>query len=274
MTNIDPPIQVHRYDENSFILRQNKCIHYEAPFMYLLFGNDCVMLLDTGATADPIKFPIGDTVRRLISNWATQHNKEHSIPLIICHSHAHNDHAFGDDQFIGQDNVTIVPSNLSGIRHFFGFEHWPKQLSKLELGNRTLNVIPIPGHEGTDIAFYDRRTKLLFTGDTFYPGLLVVRNWEDYRTSIDRLKHFADNHEIAFILGGHIEMKNTPCNWFGYRQLYHPNEHILQLETKHLLELHDTLLNLPNPRIERHRDFIIYPAKLNLPAPPPDVSCN
>jgi hydroxyacylglutathione hydrolase len=46
-----PPIQVHRYDGHTVILRQSKSVHYEAPFLYLLFGNDRALLLDTGATA-------------------------------------------------------------------------------------------------------------------------------------------------------------------------------------------------------------------------------
>jgi hypothetical protein len=49
----DPPIQVHRYDGHTVILRQSKSVHYEAPFLYLIFGNDRALLLDTGATADP-----------------------------------------------------------------------------------------------------------------------------------------------------------------------------------------------------------------------------
>jgi len=255
-------------------MRQSKCVNFEAPFMYLLFGSDRVMLLDTGATSSPELFPIGETVRGIISNWLTKHNSLNSIPLIICHSHAHGDHAAGDNQFINQDNVTIVPPNLSGMKEFFEFEHWPEQLSILELGNRTLDVIPIPGHESADIAFYDRITKILFTGDTLYPGLLVVRNWENYKKSVKRLKYFADSHEISFILGGHIEMKDTPCNWFGLGKLYQPNEHVLQLEMEHLFELHEALVNLPNPRIDRHKDFIIYPANLNLLYPPQDNGCN
>jgi hypothetical protein len=49
----DPPIQVHRYDPHTVILRQSKSVSYEAPFLYLLFGNDRALLLDTGATGDP-----------------------------------------------------------------------------------------------------------------------------------------------------------------------------------------------------------------------------
>ena len=34
--NTDPDIQVHWHDEHTVILRQNKAIDYEAPFLYLL----------------------------------------------------------------------------------------------------------------------------------------------------------------------------------------------------------------------------------------------
>jgi hydroxyacylglutathione hydrolase len=36
--NSDPDIQVHACDEYTYILRQNKAVSYEAPFMFLLFG--------------------------------------------------------------------------------------------------------------------------------------------------------------------------------------------------------------------------------------------
>lgn len=269
--NKDPPIQVHRYDENSFIMRQNKCVDsedaYEAPFMYLLFGEDRAMLLDTGATSSSQLFPIGSTVRDIISNWLAKNGLQ-SIPLLVCHSHAHIDHALGDNQFLNQNDVTIVPPTLSGMQQFFNFTLWPEELSTLDLGNRTLDVIPIPGHDDAHIAFYDRVTKLLFTGDTLYPGLLVVYDWDAYRESIVRLKHFADEHEISFILGGHIEMKRTPFKWFGYPQLFQPDEHVLQLETKHLLELHDAIVDMPIPKVDLHADFIIRP--IGLPSPPPD----
>src|SRR5436190_3865602 len=49
--NTDPDIQVHACDEHTYILRQNKAVHYEAPFMFLLFGSSRALLLDTGATA-------------------------------------------------------------------------------------------------------------------------------------------------------------------------------------------------------------------------------
>jgi hypothetical protein len=54
----DPPLQAHRFDEHTFVLRQSKAVTYEAPFLYLLFGNDRALLLDTGAVADPRRMPL------------------------------------------------------------------------------------------------------------------------------------------------------------------------------------------------------------------------
>src|SRR5882724_5082702 len=49
IANKDVPFQVHAYNGDTFILRENKCINYEGPFIYLLFGQDKVFLQDTGA---------------------------------------------------------------------------------------------------------------------------------------------------------------------------------------------------------------------------------
>src|SRR5262245_55006151 len=36
--NPQPPIQVHRYNADTFILRENLCATYDAPFIYLIIG--------------------------------------------------------------------------------------------------------------------------------------------------------------------------------------------------------------------------------------------
>src|ERR1700733_15806049 len=48
-----PPLQVHRYNEVTFILRENPCATYEAPFMYLLVGATHALLIDSGDVSDP-----------------------------------------------------------------------------------------------------------------------------------------------------------------------------------------------------------------------------
>src|SRR6516164_3511417 len=38
-TNSDSPIQVHRYEPSTFMLRQNLCVSFEGNFLYLLIGS-------------------------------------------------------------------------------------------------------------------------------------------------------------------------------------------------------------------------------------------
>ena len=52
-TNADAPLQVHTFDDDTYILRENKCINFEGPFLYLLFGTEKVLLLNTGARPEP-----------------------------------------------------------------------------------------------------------------------------------------------------------------------------------------------------------------------------
>jgi hypothetical protein len=53
-----PDLDIFSVNNDTFILRENKCINYEAPFMYLLFSNNTVLLIDSGATISSISFPI------------------------------------------------------------------------------------------------------------------------------------------------------------------------------------------------------------------------
>ena len=57
-------------------------------------------------------------------------------------------------------------------------------------------------------------TKWLLTGDTFYPGYLYVKDWNEYKNSIARLVSFSNTHEIDAILGAHVEMKNKAGEYY------------------------------------------------------------
>ena len=51
--NPQPPIQVHPYNQQTFIIRENLCATFEAPFLYLLIGSKRALLIDDGDVADP-----------------------------------------------------------------------------------------------------------------------------------------------------------------------------------------------------------------------------
>ena len=89
----EPQIQVHAYNENFYILRQSLCSNFEAPFIYLLFGDDKVLMQDTGTGDVDIASVVNDIIRR----WLMSHNKQ-SIELIVTHSHLRFAHFYGSSQ--------------------------------------------------------------------------------------------------------------------------------------------------------------------------------
>lgn len=124
--NTDPDLQVHWYDANTVILRQNKAIDYEAPFMFLLFGDERAVLLDTGATASPDFFPLRRIVDELIESWLDR-NPRSDYELLILHTHAHDDHVAGDGH--SPTGPTPFSCQPTGTRHgrTSGFQPMPGQ---------------------------------------------------------------------------------------------------------------------------------------------------
>ncbi len=248
--NADPEVQVHAYNATVHIIRQNKCKTFEAPFIYVIEGTTSALMIDSGATNNTTT--LRDTVRGLIGTKA----------LIVAHSHAHGDHVAGDASFTGQPNTTVVAKTLAAIQAKFGIATWPTSAGTIDLGGRVLDVLAIPGHEAQHIAIYDRRTGLLFTGDTLYPGLLFINDWATYRTSVGRLAQFAASHPIAHVLGAHVEMTSTAKQVYPYGTVFQPAEHVLQLSAAHIVELDTALTALgPNPGTGSfaHDDFVIDP---------------
>jgi len=260
--NTDVPFQVHAYTDDTFILRENKCINYEGPFIYLLFGDDMVFMQDTGARPSPasgVAFPVRETVEKIIEEWSAKKGRRRPH-LVVTHSHAHGDHVGGDDQFAGQPNTTLVGTRLQDVQTYFKIKDWPNQQVELDLGGRVLDILSIPGHEPTSIAVYDRKSKLLLTGDTVYPGRLYIRDWPVFKASIERLASFVKTHEVSAVLGTHIEMTSTPGVDYPVRTTYQPEEHELALAATHILELNDAISRMGDkPVRETHSDFIIYP---------------
>jgi hydroxyacylglutathione hydrolase len=44
-----PEWQIHEYNPDLYILRQSGCTDFEKPFVFLLFGGERALLLDTGS---------------------------------------------------------------------------------------------------------------------------------------------------------------------------------------------------------------------------------
>lgn len=253
----EPEVTVWSYDDDTFILRQSLCTNFEAPFLYLLFGEDEVLLQDTG-TGDA---DVAGAVAGVIAQWLAKKGKA-SIPLLVTHSHSHGDHVGGDGQFAGMPGATVLGTSVNEVASFFGVSSWPTQIVKRDLGGRTLDIIPIPGHQKAHIALYDQSRGLLLTGDTLYPGRLYISDWSAYGPSIQRLADFtaSPEHPVTWVLGTHIEMTTTPGQDYAMQVTKHPNEHVLQLTHGTLLELNQAVIGLgQSPQYQKHDDFILYP---------------
>jgi len=250
-----PEFQVHEYNEDFYILRQSGCSNFEKPFLYLLFGKDKALLLDTGAG----KTDVARVVNNVITRWLAR-NKKGLIELVVAHTHAHKDHTGGDDQFKSLQHTTLVLPDLKVVQSFFDIKNWPEEIVQYDLGDRILDVIPIPGHDATSIAIYDRQTAILLTGDTLYPGRLYVRDPVQFVNSIQRLVDFTRNKVVAHILGNHIENTRTPYLDYRAGTVYQPDEHSLELGRAELLELNDALHQMKGKIVRMAmRDFTVWP---------------
>jgi len=257
MHNTDPRIQVHRYNEHTYILRQNPAVDWEAPFMYLLMGAERALLLDAGATANPAWFPLRETVDALLSRWAQANGV--SVPeLVVMTTTDAPAQTEGLEQFRDRPATTVVEPQVGAVREALGLDAWPSGSGRLDLGGRELVVLPTPGVAEMALSVYDPYTDFLFTGTTFLPGRIVIRDFDAYDASIERLRDFAASQPVKWVMGGQIDMSAVPGVDYRLRSNYRPNERALQLEPGLLSTARDVvqLIN-GGQHVELLADFIV-----------------
>lgn len=199
----------------------------EEVISYLIVGSRQALLFDTG---------MGISSIRAVARQLTR------LPITVLNSHTHYDHVGGNREFsriLGMDTAftreraakgyfndvmrtEVTPENLCGpLPKGFrpGAYHVPpfritrtvRDGSVLDLGDRRLEVIAVPGHTPDSIALLDRGHRLLFTGDTFYMGPIWLFEPETdlaaYARSTARLAALADANKVELLLPAH----NTPA---------------------------------------------------------------
>lgn len=256
-----PEWEVREIDRDFYILRQSPCTSYEKPFVFVLFGGERALLLDTGAGEHN---GLAAAVARLARQWLARTGRA-SIPLIVAHTHEHGDHTGGDAELaalrLPELPVEVTALELDATRRRFAIARWPDDLGQIDLGGRVLDAIPLPGHSKLSIALYDRRTATVFSGDTLYPGRLYVSDIPAFEASIDRLVRFTAVHPVAQLLGNHVEQTATAFRDYPIGTIFQPDEHELALPRGSLLELQAALAAMhAAPRRLALRDFTIWPS--------------
>jgi glyoxylase-like metal-dependent hydrolase (beta-lactamase superfamily II) len=104
----------------------------------------------------------------------------------------------------------------------------------LDLGNRTFQILHLPGHSPGSIGLYDAQSKVLFSGDAVYNGqLLDTHPHSDklvYRATLERLHNLGAEeihagHEPSFgtlqlrnVISAYLAGENTmadPVTWYN-----------------------------------------------------------
>lgn len=81
----------------------------------------------------------------------------------------------------------------------------------INLGDRQLTVLHMPGHSRGSICLHDRDNKLLFSGDVVYDGAMI--DWlpysrvSDYISSCERLVGLVDSEQVP-LKTNHVSSEN------------------------------------------------------------------
>ena len=118
----EPEWQIHEYNADLYILRESGCTHYEKPFLYVVFGNEKVTLIDTGAGENDI----GRVYDLVVSKWLKRKGRT-SIQKMVIHTHGHSDHIAGDAQFRDRKDIEFVPFEIPAIQKAFQIASWPSE---------------------------------------------------------------------------------------------------------------------------------------------------
>lgn len=189
---------------------------------YLIMGNEKALLWDTGF--------YGGNIKNVVDHlW----NKE----VIVVNSHTHFDHVCGNHLF---DKVYMHNSEYAfkqmadGIPKELMLEEYNEEgiatdspididLNKFEfnpgvyvgvdentvfdLGGRTLKVIYTKGHSDDSMMLVDEANKLLFTGDTYYPGLIFGQYVTSLVPYYETLYRLAKDYSDYTLIPSHNEPK-------------------------------------------------------------------
>ena len=215
-----PWFAVYKVNTGTFALLEPR--HYEEVLSYLILGAERAVLLDTGMG---------------IGNVRTEVERLTDLPVVVINSHSHYDHVGDNHRFAEvwafDDDAEVARIERGRARaecaHYLdpgthlnlppgfdpaAYEIRPSPVTRrlhhreiIELGQRTLTVHHTPGHSPGSICLLDSRDGLLFTGDTFYPGMLYAHfsdsDLDIYRQSLGYLVGLLD--QVSYLCPAHNE---------------------------------------------------------------------
>ncbi len=175
-------VEVIKINENTWYIEENQHVRF-----YLLAGSKEALLIDTGMNVENVK----GIVKELTD-----------LPVKLINTHADVDHVGGNKEF---DIFYMHPSecsnyykNKKGTGDFIPVEDG----EKMDLGDRPLEIILIPGHTPGSIAILDVNNKMLFSGDPVQDGTIymfgIQRELHAYKKSLLKLQKLQERFENIY----------------------------------------------------------------------------
>jgi hydroxyacylglutathione hydrolase len=172
--------------------------YWQFPVSYLIRGEERALLFDSGSNRRDI--------RPVVESFT-------DLPVTVTFSHTHFDHlgnhvrfdrvALFDHPSLRQRvvNSRFTPSlrqHLKLGRPSFRVAEWWAAGDVVDLGERELEILPVPGHSPESIALLDRDRGQLFLGDFLYNYELYVEDVDQYLNSCEALLQRTDGSESLY----------------------------------------------------------------------------
>ncbi|MBM6840206.1 MBL fold metallo-hydrolase [[Clostridium] spiroforme] len=217
--------------------------------IYLLLGTEHALLIDSGME----KSNLLDVVSSITS-----------LPVILALTHGHIDHIgrSGDfDQvymeladittYLSHMQINVGHFNSNGL-NFKDIKQIKSMPAFFDLGDRQIEVIPLPGHTPGSVIFVDKLQKMVFTGDAIGSGCgcwmqldesLSILEYQQYlHTVIEKLTVLGVDDNWQFF-GGHdhqeYESQVSEFNRLDFQLLKDMEQLCIRL-LHHEIVFHDT----------------------------------
>ncbi len=197
--------KVYEVGENVYAIAEP--YNFQEVISYLILGTEKALLFDSGMGLDSIS-----TVVKELTN----------LPITVINSHTHYDHIGSNHEFdnilalnsdytknwaengwnhelVKQEVTTeafclqMLPNTDTANYHVkpFAISEFIKDGHVIDLGQRKIEIISVPGHTPDAMALFDRESGYLWTGDTFYEATIWLffdgTDLDAYEESIRRL---------------------------------------------------------------------------------------
>jgi hydroxyacylglutathione hydrolase len=181
-------------------------LYSQCNFSYLIVGSQRALLFDTGPGVRDIR-PV---IRALTT-----------LPVEAVPSHLHFDHVGNLDKFadVALPDLPELRGQVNDGRFALGFyqylgfvegfkrptfpvAHWIVPGSDIDLGDRRLTLLSVPGHTPDSVVLLDGKANRLFAGDFIYPSRIYAflpgANLRAYAESAGRVARVLDEHSVIY----------------------------------------------------------------------------